>query len=59
MPKRLSQPSRSPRRDRIEDSAIARLSKEERAKLAMDSWEPSLLRQLLTAHNKLKEKSGG
>jgi hypothetical protein len=41
------------RREKPEDSILARLSKEDRAKLAMDSWEPSLLRQLMTAHNAL------
>lgn len=30
-----------------EDTVLKSLSRAERAKLAMDAWEPSLLRQLL------------
>lgn len=32
------------------------LSKVERKKLSMDSWEPSLLRKLLSAQNQLKSR---
>jgi hypothetical protein len=39
-----------------EDTAIRCLSKEERAKLSIDSWEPSLLRRLLRAANRLPDK---
>jgi len=45
----------------VEDTAIRCLSKDERAKLSIDSWEPSLLRRLLRAANRLpdgKPKSG-
>lgn len=42
---------------RDEDKPPARLSAEQRAKLAMDSWEPSLLRRLLTAHNELAKQN--
>lgn len=50
---------RSPRpRDRQppgrEDTAIRSLSREERKQISMDAWEPSLLRKLLSAQNKLK-----
>jgi hypothetical protein len=49
---------RAPKRDQpAEDTAIRCLSKEERAKLSIDSWEPSLLRRLLRAANRLPEKS--
>lgn len=37
-----------------EDTAMRSLSEEERAKLSMDAWEPSLLRHLLTAENRLR-----
>jgi hypothetical protein len=39
----------------LDDTAVRSLSKEDRAKLGMDAWEPSLLRELLAAHNKLKD----
>jgi hypothetical protein len=41
--------ARGPERDgaRPEDSVLKRLSREERMRLAIDSWEPSLLRRLL------------
>ena len=32
------------------------LSPEDRSKLNMDAWEPSLLRKLLSAQNKLKRR---
>ncbi len=37
----------------VEDGLEHGLTKEERAKLAMDAWEPSLLRRLLSARNEL------
>lgn len=37
-----------------EDTAVLSLSKEDRARLCMDAWEPSLLRKLLRAQNKLR-----
>ena len=36
-----------------EDTALRSLSEQERARLEMDSWEPSLLRALLAAQNKI------
>jgi len=53
-----SDSSRSRPRDRDEsreDTALTSLSPEDRSRLVMDSWEPSLLRELLTAQNKLKK----
>jgi hypothetical protein len=37
-----------------EDTALLSLSPEDRARLGMDAWEPSLLRKLLTAQNRIK-----
>lgn len=39
-----------------EDTALVSLSKDDRNRLGMDSWEPSLLRQLLTAQNRLNKR---
>lgn len=39
-----------------EDTALMSLSRADRRKLNMDSWEPSLLRKLLTAQNRLKKR---
>ena len=41
----------------VEDTALKSLSQQDRDKLAMDAWEPSLLRKLLEAQNKLPGKS--
>jgi len=41
----------------VEDTALRTLSKDERARLGIDSWEPSLLRQLLEAHNRFRQKN--
>ena len=40
----------------LEDTAMLSLSKTDRKKINMDSWEPSLLRKLLTAQNRLKRR---
>lgn len=40
----------------VEDTAMLSLSRADRKKLNMDSWEPSLLRKLLTAQNRLKKR---
>lgn len=40
----------------FEDTTVLSLSKVERKKLAMDSWEPSLLRKLLSAQNRLRKR---
>lgn len=40
----------------LEDTAKRSLSKTERKKINMDSWEPSLLRKLLSAQNRLKRR---
>ena len=39
---------------RHDDTALHSLSRTDRKKLNMDSWEPSLLRELLRAQNRLK-----
>jgi hypothetical protein len=39
-----------------EDTAMLSLSRTDRKKLNMDSWEPSLLRKLLKAQNRLKKR---
>lgn len=39
-----------------EDTALRSLSKEDRAHLCMDAWEPSLLRKLLRAEDKLRRR---
>lgn len=41
------------RRETDDDTLRRRLSREERARLAIDSWEPSLLRYLLYAEGRL------
>jgi hypothetical protein len=51
-----AQPSEAPP-DQAEDTALRSLDALERAKLSMDAWEPSLLRKLLKAQNKLRRKS--
>ena len=43
-------------RGQPEDTALLSLSKADRNKLGMDSWEPSLLRKLLAAQNRLKKR---
>jgi hypothetical protein len=40
----------------FEDTAVLSLSKVDRKKLGMDSWEPSLLRKLLSAQNRLTKR---
>ena len=40
-----------------EDTALLSLTAEDRDQLVMDSWEPSLLRKLLSAQNRLKRRS--
>ena len=39
-----------------EDTALWSLTPEDREKLVMDAWEPSLLRKLLSAQNRLKRR---
>ena len=39
-----------------EDTAMRSLSRVDRKKLEMDAWEPSLLRMLLSAQNRLKPR---
>jgi hypothetical protein len=53
-PVTASEPEPEP--DRIEDTAMKCLSKADRRKLVMDAWEPSLLRKLLAAQNRLKSR---
>ena len=38
-----------------EDTASRYLSRSDRKKLNMDAWEPSLLRKLLSAQNRLEK----
>ena len=40
----------------LEDTALSCLTPEDRDRLAMDAWEPTLLRKLLEAQNKLPPK---
>jgi hypothetical protein len=41
----------------VEDTTLRCLSKADRKKLGMDAWEPSLLRKLLAAQNRLKARN--
>jgi len=43
-------------RPAVDDTAELGLSKVERRQLGMDSWEPSLLRKLLAAQNRLRKQ---
>lgn len=43
----------------LSDTLRRCLTAEERAKLSMDAWEPSLLRFLLGAHDRLDRDSNG
>lgn len=43
-------------RERLEDSAIRSLSRDEIKRLAIDAWEPSLLRHMLEAQKKLERR---
>ena len=58
MPKRAPKPAessghRAAPQATVDDTATRRLTPAERRRLDIDSWEPSLLRALLEAHNKL------
>ncbi|HEY8519750.1 MAG TPA: hypothetical protein VIN61_06700 [Gammaproteobacteria bacterium] len=39
-----------------EDTALRALTREDRAKLEIDAWEPSLLRHMLQAQGRLPKK---
>jgi hypothetical protein len=52
-PQRIRQKPRKPSTD---DTASRSLSKVERRRLGMDDWEPSLLRELLAAQNRLRKQ---
>jgi len=43
----------------LDDTALRSLSKDEVRKLSIDAWEPSLLRHMLAAHDKLRKSTGG
>jgi len=43
-----------PSEQALEDTAMRSLSKEERRRLSIDAWEPSLLRHMLEAEDKLR-----
>ncbi len=40
----------------LDDTAMRALNQEDRSKLDIDSWEPSLLRHMLAAQDKLPKK---
>ena len=40
---------------KFDDTALLSLSRADRKKLNMDSWEPSLLRKMLRAQDRLKK----
>lgn len=40
----------------LEDTAMRSLSKDEIKRLSIDAWEPSLLRHMLEAQNKLRRR---
>jgi hypothetical protein len=44
------------RSEPVDDTAIRSLSKEEIKRMSIDSWEPSLLRNMLEAVNKLRPR---
>lgn len=57
MPNKPSDPKSKPEaKSEVEDTAMLSLSRTDRKKLNMDSWEPSLLRKLLKAQNRLKKR---
>ena len=47
--------SKQPQDSSRDDTAWHSLSRADRKKLGMDSWEPSLLRNLLRAQDRLKK----
>jgi hypothetical protein len=47
------QPAAEPASGTTEDTALRSLTREERARLSIDAWEPSLLRKLLQAEGRL------
>lgn len=51
-------PSKTRRTDgtKVEDTAIRSLSKDEIKRMSIDAWEPSLLRHMLEAQNKLRRR---
>jgi hypothetical protein len=49
-------PARAGSATSTEDTAVRQLTPEDRARLSMDAWEPSLLRKLLQAQGKLSTK---
>jgi len=51
-----TRPPSKRRAESTDDSAIRYLSKEEIRRLSIDAWEPSLLRNLLEAENKLRRR---
>lgn len=40
----------------LDDTAMRSLSKDELKRLSIDAWEPSLLRHMLEAQNKLRRR---
>lgn len=43
------------RKPELDETALRSLTREERRQISMDSWEPSLLRKLLSAQDRLKK----
>lgn len=54
--KTKQEPQQSANGKQQEDTALWSLTPEDREKLVMDAWEPSLLRKLLSAQNRLKRR---
>ena len=55
MPEQPARGRSRQRRPAADDTALMSLSKIERRQLGMDAWEPSLLRKLLAAQNRLRK----
>ncbi|HEX6996507.1 MAG TPA: hypothetical protein VF322_00075 [Gammaproteobacteria bacterium] len=53
--RRLAQRERA-EASQAEDTALRALTREDRAKLDIDAWEPSLLRHMLNAQGRLPKK---
>lgn len=57
MAKKASAAARQPRTpSALDDTAVRALNEEDRSRLDIDSWEPSLLRHMLAAQDKLPKK---
>jgi len=54
-----TEPTAPPVEPGVDDTATRSLSPVDRKKLVMDAWEPSLLRKLLKAQNRLERPKRG